>query len=602
MGFAQTEISPFARPQVEAFIGHWVGALYQIEPGAQPDRQAEDYRQALLDAITEHHQLRRLAANPVMLTCLCVVHWNEGGLPKARARLYRAVLHWLRVARAKQRQALGMSDGFAEQAFPALALAMMQGDGGKQVLFDLEEAAEALLPVAERDFPEHTGPERLRLLRRWLRFECTGSGIIEELGGNRLRFWHLTFQEYLAAQALAWLGDGYGEDGYWPYIQSRLDDAQWRETVELLPGCLMDEGGRRRVDRLLERVLALLPDPPQLPDQARVAGIMGRLLEPMDAFEYRPLPELTKRHRRLLDAAMAIFEPEGAAQVPVEARIAAAEALGQGGDPRLARPLANLIEVPGLTGWSLGKYPVTVEEYRAFIEDGGYAQPRWWDAVGWQQRNKEGWDVPGSWDQQLVTPNRPVVEVSWFEAGAFCAWLGAQWQRPVQLPDEAQWQRTAQGEDGRKYPWGGEARSRTRSWRTSPKTSRSRMSAGRPRWASILPAMAPMAIVTWGVMCGSGARMCCRRRICQRNGRARRVERRCCGAAAGTALPSSCGPLTASGTRPGTATSTSASVLPSPPRALALDLWGPGAQCLAPVILSDFLSPRTQGPLGYAGP
>jgi formylglycine-generating enzyme required for sulfatase activity len=225
---------------------------------------------------------------------------------------------------------------------------------------------------------------------------------------------------------------------------------------------------------------------------------MGRLLEPMDAFEYRPLPELTKRHRRLLDAAMAIFEPEGAAQVPVEARIAAAEALGQGGDPRLARPLANLIEVPGLTGWSLGKYPVTVEEYRAFIEDGGYAQPRWWDAVGWQQRNKEGWDVPGSWDQQLVTPNRPVVEVSWFEAGAFCAWLGAQWQRPVQLPDEAQWQRTAQGEDGRKYPWGGEARSRTRSWRTSPKTSRSRMSAGRPRWASILPAMAPMAIVTWG--------------------------------------------------------------------------------------------------------
>jgi len=456
MGFSHTGIESFSADQVEGFIDHWVGALYNLAPGEQPDPEAGGYRTRLLAAITERPRLRRLAANPVMLTCLCVVHWNEGGLPDARVRLYRAVLHWLRTARAALRQALGVGEAFAERAFPTLALAMMETEGGRQTLFDLEEAAEALLPLAERDFPALTKPERLHLLRDWLNFECTGSGIIEELGNRRLRYWHLTFQEYLAARALAWLGDGDGAADWWPQVRPHLDDPQWRETVELLPGCLLDEGGQRRVDRLLERVIGLLDLDPGLADRARVAGIMGRLLEPLGAYGYRPAPALDRELSRLLGEVMAIFEPAGAAQVPVQQRIAAAEALGRGGDPRLVHGQDNLIEVPGPTGWSLGKYPVTVEEYRAFVEDGGYAEPRWWDAVGWQQRDKEGWEAPGSWDEQLATPNRPVVAVSWFEAEAYCTWLAGQWQRPVRLPDGDLWQRAAQGEDGRKYPWGDE--------------------------------------------------------------------------------------------------------------------------------------------------
>jgi predicted NACHT family NTPase len=320
MGFTYAGIESFAKPQIATFIDHWVGALYDTGQGTEPGTEACDYQGRLLAAITERPQLRRLAANPVMLTCLCVVHWNEGGLPDARARLYRAVLHWLRAARGLQRQELGISDSFAERAFPALALAMMDGigdGGGKRVFFDLEEAAEALQPIAERDFPEKSVQERLMLLRRWLRFECTGSGIIEELGRHRLRFWHLTFQEYLAAQQLAWLGDGDGRDDWWPRIRSRLDNPQWRETVELLPGCLLDEGGQRRVDRLLERVLGLLGKDAELPAQARVAGVMGRLLEPMRGYGYRSPPVIQIRYDELLGYALDIFEPSGAAQVPI---------------------------------------------------------------------------------------------------------------------------------------------------------------------------------------------------------------------------------------------------------------------------------------------
>ena len=73
----------------------------------------------------------------------------------------------------------------------------------------------------------------------------------------------------------------------------------------------------------------------------------------------------------------------------------------------------------------------------------GYTDPRWWTAGGPAES-----EAPGDWDEQLLHPNRPALNVSWYEALAYCAWAG------VRLPTEAEWKRATRGWRGGNYPWG----------------------------------------------------------------------------------------------------------------------------------------------------
>ena len=458
MDFHAVTIEPFGDGEIREFLGRWVNALFGIDEQARPHEGSAEYRGRLEKSIVEQPSIRRMARNPVMLTCLCVVHWNEGGLPNGRARVYKAVIRWLIASRTELRKKAEFTDGFALRAFALLALRMM-GSGEndrKKAVFELQQAAEVLEPLIRVEFPSiRRSEDRREKAHQWVRFECLGSGIIEEISVNQFRFWHLTFEEYLAAFQLAWLGDGTEADkDWWPAVSRHLDDVQWRETIELVPGCLFDQGGPRRVDLLLERVLGLREGSLTLPSDARIAGIVGRLVSTLDAYDHRPPPSISGLCETIRDRSLEIFTPEGSRQVPVEMRIDAAEALGRGGDHRLAHSRENMIPVPGLDGLSLGKYPVTVEEYRRFIDNGGYDEFRYWDDEGWSWRNSQaGRGLPDEWEDQSQAPNRPVVGVSWYEARAYCRWLSEQWKETIRLPTSEEWEKSATPEEGR-YPWG----------------------------------------------------------------------------------------------------------------------------------------------------
>ena len=158
------------------------------------------------------------------------------------------------------------------------------------------------------------------------------------------------------------------------------------------------------------------------------------------------VPAQRERYRHLLATML-----ELAATAAPNDGIAALEALGREGDPRIgATP--RLAVVPGQPDVAVGVFPVTVAEFRAFVEGGGYREPRWWGA-GWAARVEAGWTAPGRWTSQLRAPNRPVVNVSWYEARAYAAWVADVTGRPLGLVTSEAWQLAATHPDG-PYPWG----------------------------------------------------------------------------------------------------------------------------------------------------
>ncbi len=88
-----------------------------------------------------------MARNPVMLTALAVVHWNERRLPEQRTDLYESIIRWLSRSR-EQRPGREKADRTLV-LLQELALAMQNHPDGMRTRVPIRWAAERL-PVNGR--------------------------------------------------------------------------------------------------------------------------------------------------------------------------------------------------------------------------------------------------------------------------------------------------------------------------------------------------------------------------------------------------------------------------------------------------------------------
>ncbi|MDD5627455.1 MAG: formylglycine-generating enzyme family protein [Elusimicrobia bacterium] len=91
-----------------------------------------------------------------------------------------------------------------------------------------------------------------------------------------------------------------------------------------------------------------------------------------------------------------------------------------------------------LDAFLIDKFPVTVAQFRAFVQATGRSMP-----------------VQPTWNQDV----NPVVFVNWNEAEAYCVWAGKR------LPTEAEWEKAARGGSDDRYSFGNnEVRLSSHAW------------------------------------------------------------------------------------------------------------------------------------------
>ena len=253
----------------------------------------------LAKTICDSDRVRQLAKNPLLLTTLLLVKRWVGQLPRRRSVLYGKAIEVLLMTWNVE----GYEPIDQEEAIPQLAFVAhtMMKEGIQRI--SARRLKEILL-LARKEMPEILGYARFSVSEFIQRVELRSSLLI--LTGYQVdqgtsyavyEFRHLTFQEYLAARAIA---DGYYDnrgdhDTILTLLEPHLADEHWKEVVPL--AAVLAE---RRVDPLVRHLICLCQDLPFEYDTGRTASYPVALLSQCLVDEIQIAPALLKRALELV--------------------------------------------------------------------------------------------------------------------------------------------------------------------------------------------------------------------------------------------------------------------------------------------------------------
>jgi formylglycine-generating enzyme required for sulfatase activity len=491
-GYAVTTVRDFTQADIERFVTHWNHAVeVALAGGETPYALGQARRQAetLLKAVRDNERVRELAVNPLLLTVIALVQRYRAQLPERRTELYEEAVE---VLLGKWDEAKGL-DARTVMAGRELDAGDRRGLLEPVALWMMEQrvreidAAELRRQLGQQ-FSEMVGngQQATKAVGEFLRLINERSGLLAERGQGIYAFSHLTFQEHLAARAVA------DRANYIPYTLARLGDSWWREVILLEAGYLSTQG-KRRVTALIQAIMDCREEPQPYHNlvlaaevlrdvgPARVEGdlwgeVRRRIQRDVDrgslvlVAKFLGRLRTTPVFRRMYDfvrphlpsgLSPAIFRMIAVDRVR---RSAAAKALARIGGAYWTEPHGEpeWIEVPAGEFWmgsgkgfdwerpphrvylkrfQIGRVPVTNAQYRFFVEATDHAPPSHWE----DNRVERGLE------------SHPVVNVSWDDAMAYSHWLSEVTGKLVTLPSEAQWEKAARGDrDRREYPWGDE--------------------------------------------------------------------------------------------------------------------------------------------------
>jgi formylglycine-generating enzyme required for sulfatase activity len=440
------DIQDLNEEKIFTFINDWFREVSSKAAG----KAAEISRKMTAD-IRANDKVYELISTPLLLTAICILYKDGETIPEQRADLYNRVVERLLVGRFSGVKSV-IEVPKAREYLMNLAFSMQQGE-----LKEIEpvEAVEKLRKVIKQVEGESNTAykDRLRALFAVIEPDC---GLLGRSSGDKIFFSHLTFQEFLAGKHI--LNEDLGYKGF-------IKKPWWKETLLLYLGYLNIEH-KAKSHGIIKSIFKEADQSAEEPEKTYLWLLACRALsEFQESNRYEEVVALARERLYTLINSYA----------DVKVRFEAGEIVGKLGDFRIRKD--NIIKVEAgefkrgsdkkgahddekpvrtiyLDSYLIGKYPVTNEEYKKFMDDGGYDNKEFWTGEGWKWKKAKKISEPLYWhDRKWNGANFPVVGVSWYEASAYAKWLSHKTGKKYRLPTEAEWEKAARGTDGRTYPW-----------------------------------------------------------------------------------------------------------------------------------------------------